>query len=175
MVTFTPDGRYVLVAIEGEPSDDYAIDPEGAVGVIDVGRGRGTAVALSADFTRFNADREAFETDATRSGPNAEQRANATLAADVEPEYIAVAPDGRTAWVTLQENNAIANVDVPTARVKASRRPRSGRIIPSRAGDSTRTIATGVRIRCRPVMGMYQPDGIAAFHRERRDVSGDGE
>lgn len=34
MVTFTPDGKTVLTADEGEPSEDYAVDPAGTVSVI---------------------------------------------------------------------------------------------------------------------------------------------
>lgn len=157
MVTFTPNGRYVLAAIEGEPSDDYAVDPEGAVAVIDLGGGAEQAVALSAAFARFNAQREALERDGVRiSGPNA------TFAADVEPEYIAVAPDGQTAWVTLQENNAIAIVDIPTAQVE--------RVVGLGLKDHSvhgqgldASDLDGVRVRCRPVLGMYQPDSIAVF------------
>ncbi|GHG03488.1 hypothetical protein GCM10017783_14880 [Deinococcus piscis] len=36
MLTFTPDGRTILVANEGEPSDDYSVDPAGSVSIIDV-------------------------------------------------------------------------------------------------------------------------------------------
>lgn len=164
MVTFTPDGRYVLVACEGEPSDDYAIDPEGSVSVIDVARGPEAAVALSADFVRFNNDRDSLERSGVRvTGPSKKNADGmATLAEDVEPEYIAVAADGRTAWVTLQENNALAVVDVPAARVtkivglgfKDHSRPG--------AGLDASTI-DGVNIGTLPIHGMYQPDGIAAF------------
>jgi DNA-binding beta-propeller fold protein YncE len=165
MVTFTPDGRYVIVANEGEPSDDYAIDPEGAVSVIDVGRGVESAVALTADFLAFNAEREALDKTGVRvSGPNAGAvDGRATLAQDAEPEYIAVAPDGRTAWVTLQENNALAEIDVATARVKRivglgwKDHSRSGQGFDASDRDG------GVQIRNWPVRGMYQPDGIAAF------------
>jgi DNA-binding beta-propeller fold protein YncE len=53
MLTFTPDGRYVPVANEGEPSDDDTIDPEGSVSVIDVRDIRKPAVR-TADFRRFD-------------------------------------------------------------------------------------------------------------------------
>ena len=40
---------------------------------------------------------------------------NATLAKDLEPEYITVSKDSKTAWVTLQENNAIGTLDIRSA------------------------------------------------------------
>ena len=96
-VTFTPDGSKVLVANEGEPSDDYSIDPEGSITIIDV--------------EMFEATQLSFEgadiQDGVRIfGPDA------SPAQDLEPEYIAVAPNGMTAYVSLQENNAIAIVDI---------------------------------------------------------------
>ncbi|MCB0734290.1 MAG: choice-of-anchor I family protein, partial [Bacteroidetes bacterium] len=36
---------------------------------------------------------------------------------DLEPEYVAVSTDNKTAYVSLQENNAIAVVDIATAKV----------------------------------------------------------
>jgi DNA-binding beta-propeller fold protein YncE len=173
MVTFTPNGRYVLSANEGEPSDDYSNDPEGSISVIDVGNGAENAVALSADFLRFNVERDSLERQGVRiTAPNADSAdGRATLAEDLEPEYIAIAPDGRTAWVTLQENNALAVVDVPTARVekvvglglKDHSRAKNGLDASDRDGDAGNG---GIHI-CRwPVLGMYQPDGIATFEVE---------
>jgi hypothetical protein len=43
---------------------------------------------------------------------------NPTVAQDLEPEYITVSQDSKTAWVTLQENNALAIIDIPSATVK---------------------------------------------------------
>jgi DNA-binding beta-propeller fold protein YncE len=164
MVAFTPDGRYVLVALEGEPSDDYAVDPEGAVGVIDVRGGVEQPISLAADFARFNAERVALERDGVRiTGPSATAAdGRATVAADVEPEYIAVAPDGRTAWVTLQENNALAVVNIPFAQIE--------RIVGLGLKDHSlrgqgldANDVNGIQIRRSSASGMYQPDSIAAF------------
>lgn len=112
MVTFTPNGRYVLVANEGEPNADYSIDPEGTVSIIELpdnvaqlNQGRVRTV----DFRAFNTT--PLAPSIRIFGPNA------SVAQDLEPEYIAVSTDSRTAWVTLQENNAVATIDLVTAKV----------------------------------------------------------
>jgi DNA-binding beta-propeller fold protein YncE len=170
MVTFTPNGRYILAANEGEPTGDYRVDPEGSISVIDVGRGAENAVALSADFIALNPQREALERQGVRIvGPNPRAGdGRATLAQDVEPEFIAVSPNGRTAWVTLQENNALAVIDVDSALVKRivglgwKENSRDGNGFDASDRDG------GIHVRRWPVSSMYQPDGIAAF-----DVDGE--
>ncbi len=114
MVAFTPDGETVLVANEGEPSDDYTRDPEGSISVIDGSNGYPVATVRTASFHAFNDKVDQLRIAGVRIfGPNA------SVAQDLEPEYITVSDDSKTAWVSLQENNAIAVVDIASATVTA--------------------------------------------------------
>ena len=107
MVTFSPDGNWLLVANEGEPNDAYTIDPEGTVSIIQM---KGDVTKLTQDDVR-TVDFRAFDagplpTGIRIFGPNAK------VSQDMEPEYITVSQDSKTAYVTLQENNAIAAIDI---------------------------------------------------------------
>ncbi|MEL7504429.1 MAG: choice-of-anchor I family protein [Cyanobacteria bacterium J06554_6] len=113
MVTFTPDGSKVLVANEGEPDD--GVDPNGSISIIDVSGGIdgiSQASVSTASFEPFNGRENDLRADGVRIFPGN------SVAQDVEPEYIAVSPDGSKAFVTLQENNAVAIVDIETATVE---------------------------------------------------------
>ncbi len=113
MLTFTPDGQSLLVANEGEPSDDYQVDPEGSVSVISLANLK-APIVRTADFKALNGREAALrEQDVRIFGPKA------SAAQDFEPEYITVSKDGKTAWVALQENNALAKIDVAAAKVLA--------------------------------------------------------
>lgn len=115
MLTFTPDGKKILVANEGQPSsygESDSVDPVGSVSIIDLARGVASATVRTAGFESFNSQKADLQARGVRiTGPGA------TVAQDFEPEYITVSPDSKTAWVTLQENNAIAVVDIATARI----------------------------------------------------------
>ncbi len=155
MVTFSPDGAYVLSANEGEPNSDYTIDPNGSVSIISVAE---NFSVRTLDFTAFNGSQAELQTKGFRVfGPDA------TLAMDVEPEYIAVSDDSQTAWVTLQENNAMAKVDLRTKSITS--------IIPFGFKDYA---ASGneldvsdednsIAFERRPIKGIYLPDALAAF------------
>jgi len=115
MLTFTHDGKYLLIANEGEPSG-YGVgfaDPEGSVSIIEMPRDERqlkklkSADVRSARFTQYNGKEAALRAQGIRIyGPGA------SAAMDFEPEYITVSADSRKAYVTLQENNAIAELDV---------------------------------------------------------------
>ncbi|MGB3760014.1 MAG: esterase-like activity of phytase family protein [Rivularia sp. (in: cyanobacteria)] len=113
MLTFTADGNKVIVANEGEPNDDYTVDPESSISIVDISNGVANATVTTADFTGFNDRKQELINKGVRIfGPDA------TVAQDLEPEYIAISGDGKTAVITLQENNAIAVVDIETATVQ---------------------------------------------------------
>ena len=102
MVTFA-DNATALTADEGEPREGYGentVDPKGTVTVVDVEKGESTVV----DFSAFDSQRDALAEDSVVL------KKDTAPSVDLEPEYIAVA-EGK-AYVTLQENNAIAVLDV---------------------------------------------------------------
>ncbi|WP_422126631.1 choice-of-anchor I family protein [Thioalkalivibrio sulfidiphilus] len=158
MVTFTPDGKRVLVANEGEPSDDYSIDPEGSVSIIDLPNDISTlsqAHVRTADFRKFN-DAE-LDPSIRIFGPGA------TVAQDLEPEYITVSKDSKTAWVALQENNAIAVLDIEAGEFTDLRG--LGFKDHLLAGNELDVSDRDGRINITnwPVLGIYQPDSIASY------------
>ncbi|AUI67584.1 NAD nucleotidase [Beggiatoa leptomitoformis] len=112
MVTFSPDGKTVLVANEGEPNADYTVDPEGSVSIIDISHGVENAVAKIADFSAFNTQKQRLLNKGVRIFGK-----GANVAQDLEPEYITVTADSKTAYVSLQEANALAIIDIANAKV----------------------------------------------------------
>ncbi|MES2470179.1 MAG: choice-of-anchor I family protein [Verrucomicrobiota bacterium] len=176
MITFTPNGRHLLVANEGEPNSyndvnaatlGPSVDPEGSVSIIDLSGGLAAldqTGVTTASFNAFDGQKDELRSAGVRIyGPNA------TVSQDLEPEYITVSHDSRTAWVTLQENNAMATIDIPSRTVTE--------IIPlgfkehiladNGFGSSNALDASdqdgGIRFFNRPVKGMFQPDAVASY------------
>ncbi|MFQ7309539.1 MAG: choice-of-anchor I family protein [Mediterraneibacter sp.] len=110
MVTFTPDDSRILTANEGEPREGYAdgaVDPAGSVTVITVADG----TAVNVDFTAYDSNEERQKlVDA-----GIVMKKDTVPSEDLEPEYIAAGND--TAYVTLQEANAIAVIDLGSLKV----------------------------------------------------------
>ncbi|WP_298426696.1 choice-of-anchor I family protein [uncultured Kordia sp.] len=155
MVTFTKDGNFILSANEGEPNDDYTVDPDGTVSIIDVVNNNVTTL----NFAAFNSQEATLESQGFRVfGPNA------NLAADVEPEYITVSEDSQYAWVSLQENNGIAKINLLTKTIEAiyplgyKDYSVSGNAIDASDKDGVNELKNW------PVYGMYQPDAITSVN-----------
>ena len=169
MVTFTPDGRYLLVANEGEPNSygqPDSADPEGSISVITVNRG-GKSTVATADFKAFNGKEAELRAQGVRIyGPGA------SAAQDLEPEYITVNESGTTAYVTLQENNAVAGVDIASAKVLSIRplgfknHSMAGMGLDASdedGGTNTNSGTPAIKIASYPVRGLYLPDAIASY------------
>jgi|GEM_PF-124455 len=154
MVTFTADGKKILVANEGEPDSDYTNDPEGSITLIDVASG----AVQQLKFDGFNAKKaELMQKGVRVFSPNA------TVAQDLEPEYIATSADSKTAWVTLQENNALAVVDIASATI-TDLLPLGFKDHNQGGNELDPTDKDGkAQLGKWPVLGMYLPDSIAAF------------
>ena len=160
-VTFSPDGNYLLSADEGEPSDDYSVDPESRISIVDVSAGVDEATVRTAGFGAFDDQREQLVADGVRIFGRNEDRTS-TVAEDLEPEAITVGRDSETAWVTLQENNALAIIDLETAEVTDL--VALGYKDFSESGNGLDAVDDGaVDIRSESVFGMYLPDDIASY------------
>jgi len=162
MVTFTPDGKKVLVANEGEPSDDYTVDPEGTISIIDISGGVASVTAANVSTLGFDGfSKTAIEAEGGRIFGNG---GSATVAQDIEPEYITVSPDGQTAFVTLQENNAVAKIDLTTNSIADIQG--LGFKDHSQAEnslDASNRDGIDGNLQTWPVLGMYQPDAIDSY------------
>lgn len=159
MITFTPDGTKILTANEGEPNFDYSIDPEGSITIVDLSAGAAGAVAVQVSLdlpdSLFDANVRVF--------PKGHAAASSTeRAQDLEPEYIAVDPGSNYAYVTLQENNSIAVLNLRTKAVE--RVSGLGLKDHSLAGNELDTSdKDDIKIGKAPVLGMYMPDGMTLF------------
>lgn len=173
MVTFTPNGNLVLVANEGEPANDYSIDPEGSISLIGINNNEpddlASTINLSTDIV-FRSDLiepNDYDTDAKRmallanmgvkfAGPEGN-----TVAKDLEPEYIAISADSKIAYVSMQENNAIGvlNLQEKTIEIK----PLGFKDWGKYDIDYTNEDKLPSFRKLPNVLGMYQPDTIATY------------
>ncbi|MBD3942069.1 choice-of-anchor I family protein [Microbacterium sp. NEAU-LLC] len=165
MVTITPDGKYALVANEGEPAEDFSVDPEGSVSVVKLPQ----KVAAASQKDVKTADFHAYEAGGGKALPDGVRVFGPTphgddhpVSRNLEPEYIAV--DGNNAYVALQEANAIAVVQIPSARATD--------ILPLGAKDlglaqnaldpSDKDKAFSLRT-YEGLKGLFMPDGIQSY------------
>lgn len=155
MVVYSPDGKYILSANEGEPDATYTNDPEGTISIISV---ENNYSVTTLNFATFAPQLTVLKAKGFRVfGPGND------ISKDVEPEYISVSSDSKTAWVTLQENNAIAVVDITSKAIT--------KILPLGFKDyNTAANAIdpsdkegGINFNPWKVFGIYMPDAISSF------------
>jgi len=161
MITFSPDGTKVLTANEGQPNTDYSIDPEGSVSIIDISGGIVSLTQANVTtllFTDYNANEASLIASGVRK-----LKTTSTLSQDFEPEYITINSDSQKAWVTLQENNAIAEINLVTNTIsdvwalgtKDVSLPGNGFDISDNNGQ--------VLIANWPINAYYNPDAVASY------------
>jgi len=158
MLTFTHNGKYILVANEGEPNSDYTVDPEGSVSIIEVKHNGRHLKVTNVDFRKYNGYEDHLRRKGIRIfGPNA------SASQDFEPEYIAISDDDKKAYVTLQENNAIIIIDIKHKKIESLEPLGYKNHNLSWNGLDASDKDDAINITNWPVYGMYQPDGIAYF------------
>ena len=161
MITFSPDGTKVMTANEGEPNDAYTVDPEGTMSIIDISGGIGNLTQSNVTTLNFNAfDSQLASLTATGLR---KVRTNNTLSQDLEPEYVTISSDSQKAWVTLQENNAVAEVNLATKTITGiwglGKKDMS---LPGNGFDASDNNGE-VLIANWPVKAYYLPDGVQNY------------
>ena len=156
MVTFTPDGKKILVANEGEANADYSVDPEGSISIIDISK-KGFK-GLTAQFLTF----EGIELDENIRVSQPQVNESKTISQQLEPEYITVSDDSKRAYVTLQENNAIATVDLEKNKIISVKG--LGLKDHSVEGNEIDGRRDGqAKVEKLPILGFNMPDAIDTF------------
>jgi hypothetical protein len=176
-MAFSPDGSRLVIANEGEiggnvlkkPPDfvlagDKSNDPLGTISIIAIANGTPADTAVTLDFT-------AFDNGGTRASERpADVRigiAGNDFSRDAEPEYVTITADGSKAYVTLQENNAVAIVDLASARIErivALGFKNHGLAVNALApSDKVSATAPFALKSYANLFGIYMPDAIASF------------
>ncbi|WP_053984521.1 choice-of-anchor I family protein [Niameybacter massiliensis] len=159
MVTFTPDGKYILAANEGEPRNGYGKDvedPEGSITIIDLSNGLEKATSEAITFRDYDTQRALLLENQVLL------KEGAKPSEDLEPEYITVSSDSKKAYVALQEANAIATIDLATRKVESVKG--LGFKDFSDPKNALDMVKDGkIDIVTQNALGVYMPDGIAAY------------
>lgn len=162
MVTFSQNGKYAVVANEGEPSGDYSIDPEGSISIIEIINNVPADTATMLDFSAYNTQKSELESQGIKfANPGVSNGQPITVAQDLEPEYVTITQDSTKAFVAMQENNAIAVVDLTTQSITnifglGFKNWANYDIDVSNKDDANFKRYTNL-------YGMYQPDTIASY------------
>ncbi len=159
MVTWAAGGTRLLVANEGERQSN-AINPAGSISLIDYNAGSpGSSVVSSLGFGAWNGQEAALRAAGVRI------QAGVSASVALEPEYIALSGDGQRAMVTLQENNAVALVNLAGPAPVVTQIVGLGSKdfnLPRNAIDPSNNDGS-IGLRNVPVKGLYMPDAVASY------------
>lgn len=159
MITYSPDGSLILTANEGEPRQGYeagTVDPKGSITALDTN----TNQSYDIDFTAF----DSAESRAALVADNVIIKKDTAPSVDFEPEYITISNDSLTAYVTLQEANSIATIDLTTKQV--TRVDSLGFKDYSSGGNKVDLYKKDDAINITNTdefLGIYMPDGISSY------------
>lgn len=161
MITFTPDGNKVMTANEGQPNNAYTVDPEGSVSIIDVTNGIANLTQANVTtlyFTAYNAQEAALIASGIRK-----TKSTSTLSQDLEPEYITINAQSTKAWVSLQENNAIAEIDLTNNSITDLWALGTKNVSLMGNGYDVSDNNNQILIANWPIKSFYQPDAMGHF------------
>ncbi|XP_071091434.1 mesenchyme-specific cell surface glycoprotein-like [Haliotis cracherodii] len=162
MVKPTKDCSKIIVAVEGEAYEyppNQITDPPGLVVIVNFPSGVGSNMFVSTlNFERFNDRVPALEASGVR---HVYRENNNPFSNDVEPEYIAINADDTTAYIMLQENNAVATVDLLTQTISEvyGLGYKNWSYLPLDPSDRD----GGAHMSAYTIYGMYQPDSFVHF------------
>lgn len=161
-LAFSADGLKLVVANEGEPSDDYKTNPAGSISVI---KTTAEATEIKQDqVVTLEISKDLLPSDLRPLGTTPEDQLN-----NVEPEYVTIDNQSAFAYVSLQEVNAIAKVDLNTPGIeKIASMGYKDHTLPENGLDTNDEDGKPV-IQPEPVLGLYQPDGLAYINIDGTD------
>ena len=137
------------------------MDPEGSISIIDISGGVANVTnsnVTNLGFTSFNGQAATLRSQGVRLfGPGA------SVAQDMEPEYVAVSSDNTRAFVTCQENNAVVIVDLTNNTILSVNALGTKDHSLARNGLDSDRRSDEIHIAQAPFQGFYMPDAIAAY------------
>ncbi len=161
-VRFSPSLQHFVTVNEGNPSDDYSSDPMGSLSVINFVSGNAQnltqADVTTIDFSRY--DTTAYDPLIRVFGNNGQ----ASFSADMEPQGIGFNSNGSKAFVSLQENNALAIINLfppsldTIVALGFKDHNLSGQGLDASDQKASIDIAQQFNL-----FGMYQPDELACY------------
>ena len=176
MLTWNETGTHVLVANEGQSSGEEnepnaSQNPEGSISIIEFNDLNPTASTVTTlGFDDPSITFEALSAKGVRVAspdnvPDGSPNFAPSPAADLEPEYITI--EGNTAYVALQENNAVAvinDITAPTAITIddiLALGTKDHSLVENRLDASNRD--DGINLAAYPIQGLFQPDGMDSY------------